>query len=276
MPPAVGRELPVLALQLGSVDPVHRGSRRTLRACRWRGSHPSPAASSRSTTSTAPDRAGRGYVSEAAGALPVDSPISPSIPVAEWIQEVQSSSRARHLKPPASGSSARLTALDETRQFTPQDPGGLVRASYEKRVGPDSNVRPSWYRFRTDCDVQCVQIVHARQRWGRGGRSGTHLHQNPLGWGAKGRRFKIRPPRLGESPPLKRAFGSGELRSPGGKRGNGTDVGTTRAQDCRAGCGLLRLIEGHASTVGSGGLRLRSFAGCLLPQRCPPGNDSLD
>jgi hypothetical protein len=149
MPPAVGRELPVLALQLGSVDPVHRGSRRTLRACRWRGSHPSPAASSRSTTSTAPDRAGRGYVSEAAGALPVDSPISPSIPVAEWIQGVQSSSRARHLKPPASGSSARLTALDETRQFTPQAPGGLVRASYVRGLGnaaggPPQRTKPAF------------------------------------------------------------------------------------------------------------------------------------
>ena len=42
---------------------------------------------------------------------------------------------------------------------------------------------PSWYRFGTDCYVQCVQIVHGRGRCGRWGRPQTQLHEFPFGGG---------------------------------------------------------------------------------------------
>jgi hypothetical protein len=47
-----------------------------------------------------------------------------------------------------------------------------------------------WYRFGTQRIVLCVQIVHGRGRIGRSGRSRTHLHRLPVGWGPKGRWFK--------------------------------------------------------------------------------------
>jgi hypothetical protein len=47
-----------------------------------------------------------------------------------------------------------------------------------------------WYRFGTGCIVLSVRIVHSRGHIGRDGRSETHRHLNPLGWGPKGRWFK--------------------------------------------------------------------------------------
>jgi hypothetical protein len=49
---------------------------------------------------------------------------------------------------------------------------------------------PPWYRFGTGCIVLSVQIVHGCGHIGRGGRSGTHRHRLPPGWGPKGRWFK--------------------------------------------------------------------------------------
>jgi hypothetical protein len=50
----------------------------------------------------------------------------------------------------------------------------------------------SWaqYRFGTGCTVLCVQIVHRPGHRGNDGRSETHRHLDPLGWGPKGRWFK--------------------------------------------------------------------------------------
>jgi hypothetical protein len=47
-----------------------------------------------------------------------------------------------------------------------------------------------WYRFGTGCIVRCVQSVQGRGHIGQVGRSGTDLHQSPVGWGPKGRWFK--------------------------------------------------------------------------------------
>jgi aryl-alcohol dehydrogenase-like predicted oxidoreductase len=53
---------------------------------------------------------------------------------------------------------------------------------------PDREPAP-WYRFGTRCNVLSVQIVHGRGHIGNYGRSETHRHLNPLGWGPKGRCF---------------------------------------------------------------------------------------
>jgi hypothetical protein len=64
---------------------------------------------------------------------------------------------------------------------------------------PDPHPRPPWCHLGTDCNVLCVQIIHVRGRWGRGGRSGTHLHLKLFGWGPKGREFKSRRPDCGNA-----------------------------------------------------------------------------
>jgi hypothetical protein len=56
-----------------------------------------------------------------------------------------------------------------------------------------------WYRFGTRCIVLSVQIVHGPGHIGRDGRSGTHRHLNPLGWGPKGRWFKSSRPDLAKA-----------------------------------------------------------------------------
>jgi hypothetical protein len=69
---------------------------------------------------------------------------------------------------------------------------------------PDWEPAP-WYRFGTRCIVLSVQIVHGPGHIGRGGRSGTHRHRLPLGWGPKGRWFKSSRPDF---------FKFGERRAP--------------------------------------------------------------
>ena len=54
---------------------------------------------------------------------------------------------------------------------------------------PDCDPSP-WYRFGTGCTVPSVQIVHGPGHIGNDGRSETHRHLNPLGWGPKVRWFK--------------------------------------------------------------------------------------
>jgi hypothetical protein len=66
------------------------------------------------------------------------------------------------------------------------------------RVVARTNQTPArpWYHFGTQRIVRSVQIVHGCGRLGRRGRSGTHRHQLPVGWGAERSLVQIQSPRL--------------------------------------------------------------------------------
>jgi hypothetical protein len=94
--------------------------------------------------------------------------------------------------------------LDEKQKSGKFGPDGLaIRAESHQRNSFRS--APARYRFGTRCIVLSVQIVHGPGHIGNDGRSETHRHLNPLGWGPKGRWFKSSRPDY-TKPPLTRGF----------------------------------------------------------------------
>jgi hypothetical protein len=95
----------------------------------------------------------------------------------------------------------------------------------------------------TDCCVQCVQVVHGRGRWGRGGRSGTHV---PACCSAGGR---------GSS---RRAFLGGSIRSARIPDLHGGTVGYWRASQKARGRGSLTMRSPPRSPgISAPSIRLR-------------------
>ena len=94
---------------------------------------------------------------------------------------------ARH---PRRSTSARSGARTLRLVLDEQQVSRVMRRS-ERNIGPRiCTCDRAWYRFGTQRIVLCVQIVPELGHMGRIGRSGTHLHQLPVGWGPKGRWFK--------------------------------------------------------------------------------------
>src|SRR5215218_3143755 len=81
---------------------------------------------------------------------------------------------------------------------------------------------PGTHRPRLDGDIEDLAQPRTigsgdrnlAERWGCGGRSGTHRHRLLPGWGAERSRVQISPPRLGESPLRKRAFAPRVISAP--------------------------------------------------------------